>query len=266
MDNPEEGGGIISARSIRSHRARHVTATIESTMAELNSDETKYMRELRTLVDGVVPVLLSAVLSKSESAVAAGLFGKGVSPTDPTATRPIVDMGIALERLKSSHKRIPLANSDSLLTWASNAQRIYSDYVKCWRMGFQDVVVNLAPLEEKSKLRGDDSSKESEEWDAGLEKNTEGDIIRSDGGRVDVAFLLKRPLVRLKYLAKTFKVNLNMLTCVHSYVLTLAGNQHPQTIFPSRKHHHKVPISGRRGSKTVVRRAISARRPSCSSD
>ncbi|KAK5014457.1 hypothetical protein LTR60_003348, partial [Cryomyces antarcticus] len=65
---------IMSARSIRTNRSRLATATVEDLMNELASDEAKYTRELRTLVDGVISVLLSCVLSKSDTAVAAGLF------------------------------------------------------------------------------------------------------------------------------------------------------------------------------------------------
>jgi hypothetical protein len=43
-------------------------------------------------------------------------------------------------------------------------------------------------------------------WDEGLPRNAEGYVVNSDGERVDVAYMLKRPLVRLKYLAKTLKV------------------------------------------------------------
>jgi hypothetical protein len=50
------------------------TATVGDLMKELSSDESKYIRELNTLVDGVIPVLLTCVLSKSDSVVAAGLF------------------------------------------------------------------------------------------------------------------------------------------------------------------------------------------------
>jgi hypothetical protein len=35
--------------------------------SELSGDETKYMRELKTLVGGVIPVLLTCVLSRSDS-------------------------------------------------------------------------------------------------------------------------------------------------------------------------------------------------------
>ncbi|KAI9808214.1 MAG: hypothetical protein M1825_004671 [Sarcosagium campestre] len=192
---------IKSARSIRTNRSRLGTATVADLMQELSVDESKYMRELRTLVDGVIPVLLTCVLSKSDSAVAAGLFNcSNTAEGESNVTRPIVDMGIALERLKSLHRRIPQNDPDRLLRWAQGAQKVYGDYLRCWRMGFQDVVVNLAPKDGETKpAEGENAS------DDVLPRNAAGDVINGDGERVDVAFLLKRPLVRLKYLAKTFK-------------------------------------------------------------
>ena len=200
---PKAGNkSIVSARSIRTNRSRLATATVEDLMNELATDETKYMRELRTLVDGVIPVLLTCVLSKSDSAIAAGLFRPSAASSENlNFTKPIVDMGIALERLKTLHKRIPQQDVLAFLTWAQGAQRVYTEYIKAWRMGFQDVVVNLAPASETST----GSSEKADELDEGLPRNKDGDIINGDGERVDVAFLLKRPLVRLKYLSKTLK-------------------------------------------------------------
>lgn len=197
---------IRSARSIRTNRSRLATATIADLMTELANDEKKYMRELRTLVDGVIPVLLTCVLSKSDSAVAAGLFcPHSNTREDPNFTKPIVEMGIALERLKSLHRRIPMQDSKSLLTWAQGAQRVYAEYLKAWRMGFQDVVVNLAPATEARASQINTPRSRTGGLDDGLPINKDGDVVNGDGERVDVAFLLKRPLVRLKYLAKTLK-------------------------------------------------------------
>ncbi|KAI4275494.1 MAG: hypothetical protein LQ337_003177 [Flavoplaca oasis] len=200
LSMPEPGTkSIRSARSIRTNRSRLAAATTGDLMKELANDELKYMRELKTLVDGVIPVLLTCVLSKSDSAVAAGLFQQNYTgQADPNFTKPIVDMGIALERLKTLHRRIPMQCTKSLLTWAQGAQRVYAEYLKAWRMGFQDVVVNLAPAD-------DSQSPRNPGLEDGLPINKDGDVVNGDGERVDVAFLLKRPLVRLKYLAKTLK-------------------------------------------------------------
>lgn len=195
---------IRSARSIRTNRSRLATATVGDLMRELASDEAKYMRELRTLVGGVIPVLLTSVLSKTDSAVAAGLFRPSANPNDnDNFTRPIVNMGIGLEKLKSLHKRIPSDDPEALMSWALSAEKVYADYLASWRLGFQDVVVNLAPPDPEEVAKGVNSDAQS--LYAGMSQDENGDVIDGDGERVDVAFLLKRPLVRLKYLAKTFK-------------------------------------------------------------
>lgn len=208
MPKPAGTRSIVSARSIRTNRSRLATATIGDIMRELTSDETKYMRELRTLVDGVIPVLLSCVLSKSDSAVAAGLFSRS-GKSDPNAvTQPIVDMGVCLERLKTLHKRVPKEDSEAFLSWAQSAHRVYSDYISAWRLGFQDVVISLAPADDDpfkpaKIVEGPD---DGAPWDEGMPRNAEGYVVNGDGERVDVAYMLKRPLVRLKYLAKSLKV------------------------------------------------------------
>jgi hypothetical protein len=195
-----------SNRSIRTNKSRLAHATVEDLLHELSGDETKYMRELKTLVGGVIPVLLTCVLSRSDSAIAAGLFRPSLDPQDDVNfSKPIVNMGVAIERLKNLHKRIPQDNADALLTWAQGAQRVYREYLKAWRLGFKDVIVNLAPLEEDEGKDADTKS-----LDEGLERDENGDFVDADGGKVDVAYLLKRPLVRLKYLAKSFK-GINLL-------------------------------------------------------
>ncbi|KAK4864053.1 hypothetical protein LT330_010263 [Penicillium expansum] len=198
---------IRSNRSIRTNKSRLAHATVDDLLYELSGDETKYMRELKTLVGGVIPVLLTCVLSRSDSAIAAGLFRPSLDPEDDVNfSKPIVNMGVAIERLKNLHKRIPQDNVDALLTWAQGAQRVYREYLKAWRLGFKDVIVNLAPLDEDEVTNDADTKS----LDEGLERDENGDIVDSDGEKVDVAYLLKRPLVRLKYLAKSFK-GINML-------------------------------------------------------
>ncbi|KAE8351265.1 hypothetical protein BDV28DRAFT_23134 [Aspergillus coremiiformis] len=198
---------IKSARSIRTNKSRITSVTVSDLLKELSADEAKYMRELKTLVGGVIPVLLTCVLSKSDSAIAAGLFRPSMDPEDElNFSKPIVDMGVAVERLKTLHKRIPQDNADSLLTWAQGAQKVYRDYLNSWRLGFKDVIVNLAPLDESEAMNNADTKS----LDEGMARDENGDVVDSDGEKVDVAYLLKRPLVRLKYLAKTFK-GINML-------------------------------------------------------
>jgi hypothetical protein len=210
LSMPKAAGtkSIVSARSIRTNRSRLATATTNDIMRELTSDESKYMRELRTLVDGVIPVLLSCVLSKSDSAVAAGLFSRSAH-TDPNdVTKPIVDMGVSLERLKTLHKRIPKEDADAFVSWAQSAQRVYADYIAAWRLGFQDVVISLAPADDDpfKPAKVVDGPEDGAPWDEGMPRNAEGYVVNGDGERVDVAYMLKRPLVRLKYLAKSLKV------------------------------------------------------------
>jgi hypothetical protein len=199
---------IVSARSIRTHRSRLETATLEDLMKELSSDETKYMRELRTLADGVIPILLKCVLSKSDAAVAAGLFKRAPGSEKEAiaeASKAIHDMSVAIQRLKGVHTSIPKDDHFKFLIWAQRALSIYEGYVKTWRLGFQDVVVSLAVEGEESTVSSPKTA-ESGAWDQGLPRNEDGYIVDGDGERVDVAFLLKRPLVRLKLLAKKLKV------------------------------------------------------------
>jgi hypothetical protein len=198
--HPGRANSIRSARSVRTTRVHLETATVQDLMREIAQDETKYIRELNTLVDGVIPVLLTCVLSKSDAAIAARLFNPlaASSQNDSSLTKPIVDMGIALERLKSLHKRLPLIDSEAFLHWAESAHKTYHDYLVAWRTGFQDVVVNLEPAS---------SSSSQQQPDTEMRRDKNGDVIRDNGERADVAYLLKRPLVRVKFIARAMKVS-----------------------------------------------------------
>lgn len=191
-----ENKGIASARSIRTQRVRSGTANVGNVMNEITTDELKYQRELRTLVDGVIPVLLQSVLSHKD---AAGKIqtSTGLTKDEPTVTQPIINMGVALERLKTSHKRIPMHSAQDLVAWAQQTAKIYDDYLQAWRLGFEDLVVTLAPVEGAEKDRQPSISTKPEDKVAAP--------AEGDGERVEVAYLLKRPLVRLKYLARGFK-------------------------------------------------------------
>lgn len=201
---PESTTSIKSARSIRTTRTRIETATVYDLMRELAEDEAKYIRELNTLVDGVIPVLLTCVLSKSDSAIASGLFDPNSdgSTTDPSFTKPIIDMGVALEKLKKLHKRTPLVDPVAFVNWALSAHQTYSEYLGAWRAGFNDVVVNLAPASPSQ------SGDEQTDLDV-LPRDKNGDVLGANGQRADVSYFLKRPLVRIKYLEKVIKVGIN---------------------------------------------------------
>lgn len=190
---PERGRSLRSAKSIRTIRPQRKATSAHDVLAGLIADEQKYARELRTLVDGVIPVLLQCVLSKADSTAAASLFTTSTTSSgDLNFTKPIIDMGIALERLKTLHNRIPFQDLNNLLKWGQSAQKAYTDYLHAWRLGFHDVVVNLAPLETADGA------------DVELARDESGDVITADGKKADVAYLLKRPLVRVKALGKTF--------------------------------------------------------------
>ncbi|WPA99607.1 uncharacterized protein RHO25_004225 [Cercospora beticola] len=189
---------VVPAKSIRRSRRKPGFCTVAEIMNELSTDELKYQRELRTLVEGVIPVLLKhAVSETSSSSPGSRVFSRSTS--DPSVTRPIVDMGVALERLKTTHKHIPLHEPSELLVWAQSASKDYNTYLQAWRLGFKDIVVNLARAERTPQRNGSSS------WDHDLPRNKDGDLVDSSGERVDVAYLLKRPLIRIKYLAKTLK-------------------------------------------------------------
>jgi hypothetical protein len=230
LSMPKAGAkSIVSARSIRTNRSRLATATIPDILREFANDEDKYMRELRTIVDGVIPVLLSVVLSKDDTAVAAGLFSRSAKSDPSEVTKPIMDMGVCLERLKSLHKRAPKEDADSLLSWAQSAQRVYDNYINAWRLGFQDVVISLAPADEDpyKQAKVVNGPEDGAPWDEGMPRNAEGYVVNGDGERVDVAYMLKRPLVRLKYLAKTLKVSQCYLPVTRcSLLTTIQGINH----------------------------------------
>ena len=189
-----------SARRKRAITVQQESASISEILSEIAAKEEKYASELLTLVEGVIPVLLSCVLSKSQSAVAAGLLSTSRdSPAPSDLTRPVIEMGIALERLKSLHRRMPCTSATALLTWAHGAHKVYTEYIRSWRLGFQDVVVNLACLDEKTPSINPESGQ------TGLQNPQDVGAARPNDEKVEVGFLLKRPLVRLKQLSNALQ-------------------------------------------------------------
>lgn len=251
LSAPKPNKSIRSAARTRSHRTKTnrkvSTLTVIDLMDEITSEEVRYMRELRTLVEDVVPVLFSTVLERADDIVRRTSMNGGNTGNNnyslrtgfgANPTRPIVDMGISLERLKTMHEKMP-RKPEELLTWATDAKKVYEEYLSVWRMGFQDVVVTLASnldddvSDEASQKQRDEAARKDLEllYSFGVAPTTpssisfEGDPStwampppppaepEEDEEKVDVAFLLKRPLVRLKILAKLFKVGIYMDSC-----------------------------------------------------
>lgn len=201
---PDDGQvpeGVKSRRSRPSQRKtrnKGESIGLDELLQEFADDEGLYGRELKTLADGVVPVLLTQVVDRGD-------VSQFFSPNSPghksdAISKSVVGMGIALEKLKTAHKKAPLNDIRRLSHWANGVVPIYHSYLGSWRLGFQDLFINLAPRNEADE---DDS------LIGALPQNAKGDIVNSQGERVDVAYLLKRPLIRLKQMTK-------FLQCVDS--------------------------------------------------
>jgi hypothetical protein len=186
---PSRSKSVKSARSIHRRPSKADKNRVDDLLDEFADDEHFYGRELKALVDGVIPVLLRDVMNgevRDEKA-------------DATA-KSVVNMGMALEKLRDSHRRVPLADMGELLFWLEDISPIYDSYLDAWRLGFQGLIINLAPR--SGRFDDDDSLLNA------LPLNEDGDIVGEDGERVDVAFLLKRPLIRVKWMTKFLRVSL----------------------------------------------------------
>ncbi|KAI1266649.1 hypothetical protein F5Y18DRAFT_382143 [Xylariaceae sp. FL1019] len=189
---PSRSRSLRSTGSVRRASNHLREATVDGLLQEFVHDENLYSRELKTLVDGVIPVLLSQYVHRQDE-MAKDLFNtsKANSKEDPLP-KAVVSMGIALEKLKKHHRRCPLIDIHKLPQWLEIVTPVYEDYLNVWRLGFQGIIVNLAsasPDDEDSLI-------------GALPRNEEGDVLNDDGDRIDVAHLLKRPLVRIKWITK----------------------------------------------------------------
>ncbi|EGX91468.1 hypothetical protein CCM_05626 [Cordyceps militaris CM01] len=176
-------------------------------LQEFEDDENLYNRELKTLVDGVIPVLLGDVVHNSDATT---LFSTGGGSQADAISKAVVGMGVALEKLKNAHKKAPHHDIRRLAHWAHGVVPMYNSYLTAWRLGFQDLVVNLVPAAGQA---GDEDSL----LDA-LPRNEHGDIVNENGERVAVGYLLKRPLLRIKHMTKLIK-------CIDSIINSQDTNQ-----------------------------------------
>ncbi|KND91930.1 hypothetical protein TOPH_03452 [Tolypocladium ophioglossoides CBS 100239] len=194
-DNSNIPSGIKNNRSrpsLRKTRGTSDDVTAEELLREFVDDGNLYLRELKTLVDGVVPVLLSHVINGTS---ATELFSYGSSGFG--LSKSVVNMGVALEKLKNAHRKAPTSDIRRLANWAHGVVPFYNSYLSAWRLGFEDVVVNLAPA--AGGLDDEDSLLNA------LPRNEGGDIVNAEGQRVAVSHLLKRPLIRVKQMTKFVK-------------------------------------------------------------
>lgn len=192
-------------------RAAPRSINVKEILDDLKVDDEQYLQELKTLVDDVIPVLLSTALSKANSKDIVGVFGS--TPTASATTNAIVGIGVSLERLKGCHQRMPTSSVTALLCWADNAHHVYADYLKAWRLGFQEVVINLPTASQgATTIPGVTSA---------------GHVNTEEKTNVNVAFLLKRPLIRVKYLARSIKAS-SLITHTNTTMLTTNSIWHKQ--------------------------------------
>ncbi|OAQ67798.1 hypothetical protein VFPPC_04142 [Pochonia chlamydosporia 170] len=184
-----------SRPSLRKRRTASGGVTSQELLREFLDDENLYIRELKTLVDGVVPVLLSHVVNGTN---ATELFGPSQTGKIPdNVAKSVVSMGVSLEKLKHAHKKAPTTDIRKMANWAHGVVPMYNSYLSAWRLGFDDVVVNLAPAA--------DGADDGDSLLEALPRNEDGDVVNSNGERVAVAHLLKRPLIRVKQITKLMK-------------------------------------------------------------
>ncbi|KAJ8129166.1 hypothetical protein O1611_g4467 [Lasiodiplodia mahajangana] len=197
-DDPHDSATPSRSRSLRSaHSVRRVSnhlhdATVDNLLREFERDENLYSRELKTLVDGVIPVLLSQFVHGKRNPSGDLFTSPGGTYKEDPLPKAVVGMGIALEKLKNHHRRCPLADIHRLPQWLETITPTYQDYIDVWRLGFQGIIVNLAPA----------SPDDEDSLIDAMPRNEQGDILNEHGDRIDVAHLLKRPLVRTKWITK----------------------------------------------------------------
>jgi hypothetical protein len=193
---PSRSRSLRSVRSVRRVSNHLHDATVENLLQEFANDENLYSRELKTLVDGVIPVLLSQFVH-GQGDQSGHIFDspRGTHTEDPLP-QAVINMGITLEKLRKYHRRCPLSDIHRLPQWLETVTPIYENYLDVWRLGFQGIIVNLAPA----------SPDDEDSLINAMPRNEQGDVLNENGDRIDVAHLLKRPLVRTKWITKFIQV------------------------------------------------------------
>lgn len=197
---PSRSRSVKSSRSLHRRPSKVDRNKVDDLLDEFADDEHFYWRELKTLVDGVIPVLLAHVVGGGDNIahLLNNRGGAGDAKSD-ALTKSVINMGVALEKLKDFHRDVPLETIYDLLDWLQAVSSVYDNYFDVWRLGFQGLIINLAPkykqLDENDSLLN------------GLPLNEDGDVVGENGERVDVAWLLKRPLIRVKWMTRFLRVS-----------------------------------------------------------
>lgn len=195
---PSRSKSLRSAPNVHRSTSKLGKVTLRTLLREFREDENLYLRELKTLVDGVIPVLLGHVV-QGKSSGDTELFGDDVTGQRATVmSKAVVAMGVSLEKIRNAHLQAPLIDPRALAFWLNSVEPLYSAYLDVWKLGFQDLVVNLAPA---AGVPDDEDSLIN-----AMPRNEQGDVVNDDGERVDVAHLLKRPLHRIKSMERFVKV------------------------------------------------------------
>ncbi|KAJ6263624.1 hypothetical protein Dda_2192 [Drechslerella dactyloides] len=103
-------------------------------------------------------------------------------------------------------------NPEEILKWAQAAKYVYEDYVACWKMDWDQVVISSQVLEAIERKKEAAASGAAPPAGSGAgSAPVNGDFSSSAAGAatsgrtIDVGYLLKRPLVRTRVLTKFFK-------------------------------------------------------------
>ncbi|KAJ0117752.1 hypothetical protein J7T55_001952 [Diaporthe amygdali] len=195
-DAPVRARSTRSKGSLRRRASKLGHGTVDDLLREFAVDEDFYQRELKTLVDGAVPVLLNQVVHGKQD-YATDLFGPAPDGQSDSVGKTVVNMGIALEKLRNLHKWAPMHDVNKILTWLLTAYPVYDKYLDVWRLGFEGIVVNLAP----APGRADDE----DSLVNAMPRNEDGDVVDTKGQPVDLQHLLTRPVARIRGLLKLLK-------------------------------------------------------------
>lgn len=196
-DVPIRARSIRSTSSLRRRTSRLGKGTVDDLLREFAVDEDIYQRELKTLVDGAIPVLLNQVVHGKQD-YATDLFGPSTDGQADSVGKTVVNMGIALEKLRNLHRWAPLHDVNKILSWLLTAYPVYDKYLDVWRLGFEGIVVNLA----LAPGRADDE----DSLVNAMPRNEDGDVVDTKGQPVDLQHLLTRPVTRIRGLLKLLKV------------------------------------------------------------